>query len=480
MNDSRRESVLMWFRLDLRLADNPGLNAAVDTGLPVVPVFIWPQEEDSGLVPGAASRWWLHQSLLNLDESLRAKGSRLIVRRGAAAETLMSLASETNARRVFCNRVYESAALERDSAVEAFLKTRGISLESFNGSLLFEPGAIQTTTGGAFQVFTPFWRAVWNAHGELRSPVRAPAAIPSPAQWPSSLAVAELELEAKIDWAAGMRGAWTPGEETALRRLRAFAKSGLGDYEEERDRPDHDGTSRLSPHLHFGEVSPVQIWSALAEEAGSESYLRQLAWREFSYHLLCAYPKTVTEPFNAQFRSFPWQANARRLKAWQEGRTGYPFVDAGMRQLWATGWLHNRARMVVASFLVKHLLVPWQDGAAWFLDTLVDADLANNTMGWQWVAGCGVDAAPYFRIFNPVLQGEKFDPDGEYVRKWVPELRGLPAQWIHQPWAAPPLALAAAGVVLGETYPRPLVDHAQARAAALAAFEEMKAAGRPR
>jgi len=294
------------------------------------------------------------------------------------------------------------------------------------------------------------------------------------------LAVADLELEPKIDWAGGIRVAWEPGEEAALRRLRKFAKDAASRYEDERDRPDHDGTSRLSPHLHFGEISPVQIWDALAENAGSESYLRQLAWREFSYHLLCAYPKTVTEPFNAQFRRFPWRSNARRLKLWQRGRTGYPLVDAGMRQLWATGWLHNRARMVVASFLVKHLLVPWQHGAAWFLDTLVDADLANNTMGWQWVAGCGVDAAPYFRIFNPVLQGEKFDPDGEYVRQWVPELRALPAQWIHQPWAAPPLVLAAAGIVLGETYARPVVDHAEAREAALKAFEEMKAAGRQR
>jgi len=480
MSDSRGESVLFWFRVDLRLADNPALSAAVATGLAVVPVFIWSPEEDAGLAPGAASRWWLHQSLLRLDESLRAKGSRLIVRRGPAAEALASLAKETNARRVFCNRVYEPAALEREPALEARLKTQGIALESFNGSLLFEPGTIRTTTGGAFRVFTPFWRAVWNARDELRSPAQAPVAVPCPAQWPDSLAVAELELEPKTDWAGGIRAAWTPGEEAAQNRLRRFAKGAVGHYEEERDRPDHDGTSRLSPDLHFGEVSTVQVWNGVAENAASESFLRQLAWREFSYHLLCAYPKTVTEPFNPQFRNFPWRSNARRLKAWQQGRTGYPFVDAGMRQLWATGWLHNRARMVVASFLVKHLLIPWQDGAARFLDTLVDADLANNTMGWQWVAGCGVDAAPYFRIFNPVLQGEKFDPDGEYVRKWVSELRGLPAQWIHQPWAAPPLVLAAAGVVLGETYPRPLVNHAQARATALAAFEEMKAAGRRR
>jgi deoxyribodipyrimidine photo-lyase len=248
----------------------------------------------------------------------------------------------------------------------------------------------------------------------------------------------------------------------------------VGEYGTQRDRPDHDGTSRLSPHLHFGEISPVLIWHALADLPGAESYLRQLAWREFSYHLLCAFPHTRYEPFHSEFRNFPWRRNAKRLAAWQKGQTGYPLVDAGMRQLWATGWMHNRARLVVASFLVKHLLIPWQEGAAWFLDTLVDADLANNTMSWQWTAGCGVDAAPYFRIFNPVTQGERFDPDGAYVREWVPELRELPAAWIHKPWETPPLILAAANVKLGETYPRPIVDHAEARAAALQAFEEMK------
>ncbi len=288
-----------------------------------------------------------------------------------------------------------------------------------------------------------------------------PARLSAPAAWPRSLTVADLDLEPKIDWAAGIRAAWKPGEEAAQTRLRSFARNAVNHYGSERDRTDRDGTSRMSPHLHFGEMSPLQIWHAVVDAPRGESYLRQLAWREFSYHLLCAFPETLGKPFNPQFRHFPWRSNARRLKAWQQGQTGYPMVDAGMRQLWATGWLHNRARMIVASFLVKHLLVRWQDGAAWFLDTLVDADLANNTMGWQWVAGCGVDAAPYFRVFNPVLQGEKFDPGGEYVRSWVPELRDLPSEWIHQPWAAPPLVLAAAGVVLGKTYPQPIVDHAR-------------------
>jgi deoxyribodipyrimidine photo-lyase len=471
MNTPQPQAVLAWFRLDLRLADNPALHAAVSSGLPVIPVFIWPQNDG---VPGAASRWWLHQSLLRLEESLRAKGSRLIIRSGPPIAALTALAHETGASAVFWNHVFEPAALGQDSEIAATLNAQGIAAQSFNGSLLFDPGSIRTASGGTFQVFTPFWKALWNDRGRLRAATKAPAAIPAPLHWPLSLTVADLDLEPKIDWAGGIRAAWTPSEDAARNRLRAFAKSAVHDYSADRDRMDHDGTSRMSPHLHFGEISPVQLWHALADAPGSESYLRQLAWREFSYHLLCAFPHTPSEPFNPQFRAFPWRRNAKRLKAWQKGLTGYPVVDAGMRQLWSTGWMHNRARLVVASFLVKHLIIPWQDGAAWFLDTLVDADLANNTMGWQWTAGCGVDAAPYFRVFNPILQGGKFDPDGTYVRQWIPELRQMPAEWIHKPWEAPPLVLAAAGVHLGSTYPRPIVDHAEARAAALRAFDEMK------
>jgi deoxyribodipyrimidine photo-lyase len=471
--DDSKQCVVMWFRLDLRLADNPALEAAAATGLPVVPVFILPEKDHDG-VPGAASAWWLHQSLTKLDESLRAKGSRLIVRRGETVETLLELAAETKAKRVFWNRVYEPPALKRDPGITAKLKAKGIETECFNGSLLFEPGSLQTTSGGTFQVFTPFWKSLWNERGHLRETLKTPSHFPAPAKWPKSLKIAELELLPKIDWANGIREAWTPGEEAARERLRWFGKGAVSQYNEERDRTDLDATSRLSPRLHFGELSPVEVWHALAHTQGAESYLRQLTWREFSYHLLCAFPETPWAPFNPQFRHFPWRKNAKRLKAWQKGRTGYPMVDAAMRQLWTSGWMHNRARLVVASFLVKHLLIPWQDGAAWFLDTLVDADLANNTMGWQWTSGCGVDAAPYFRVFNPIVQGEKFDPDGEYVRRWIPELRELPTEWIHKPWEAPPLVLGAAGVKLGETYPEPIVDHAEGRAGALKAFEEMR------
>jgi len=469
-----RECVLLWFRRDLRLTDHPALAAAVATRLPVVPVFVWSAEEDGSPTPGAASRWWLHRSLLRLDQSLRARGSRLILRQGPAAETLAALAAETGARRIFAHRLAEPAGRVVEARVQASLQDRGPGVEFFNGGLLFDPGSIRTRSGGPFQVFTPFWRACWSAQGSLREPLSAPQHISRPVSWPKSLAVSDLQLEPKIDWADGLREAWTPGESSALHRLRSFSQTSVGDYAAERDRPDHDGTSRLSPHLHFGEISPVQIWHVLAERPGSKSCLRQLAWREFAHHLLLEFPRTLTEPFHPRFRHFPWRRNTWRLVAWQQGRTGYPLVDAAMRQLWTTGWMHNRARMVVGSFLVKHLLIPWQDGAAWFLDTLVDADLANNTMDWQWVAGCGADPAPYFRVFNPVLQGEKFDAGGDYVRRWVPELRELPARWIHKPWTAPAAVLAKARVRLGDAYPQPVVDHDEARKAALAAFATMR------
>lgn len=472
---SASKSVLLWFRLDLRLADNPALAAAAATSLPVIPVFVWSPEEDGSIQPGSASRWWLHQALLRLDESLRALGSHLLLRRGPISAALADLAREYGASRIFANHDYQPAALAQAPKLASELRNSGVEIVLSNASLLFDPGSIRTTSGGGFRVFTPFWNACWNQRGAIREPLPAPSRLIAPSHWPRSLQIADFGLEPQIDWAGGIRTAWTPGEAAALERLRSFAQIGLGGYSAERDRPDHDGTSRLSPHLHFGEISPVQIWHALIQHRDAGPFLRQIVWREFAHHLLCENPQTLSEPYQPQFRHFPWRRNRQRLAAWQRGRTGYPIVDAAMRQLWTTGWMHNRARMVVASFLVKHLLIPWQEGAAWFLDTLVDADLANNTMGWQWVAGCGVDAAPYFRVFNPVLQGEKFDPRGDYVREWVPELRELSAEHIHQPWNAPPLALAAAGVRLGDTYPHPIVDHAEARAGALQALEEMKA-----
>ncbi len=413
-----------------------------------MPVFIWAPEEEAPWPPGAASRWWLHQSLEALDRALAQRGSRLIVRRGPTAETLLALARETGATAVFWNHRYEPAALARERDVTTRLRDAGVAAETCAGNLLFEPGTILNKDGKPFRVFTAFWRACQNMP-EPASPLRTAAAIPAPQQWPSSLTITGLTLQPKIDWAAGLRETWRPGEEGATARLLAFRGRALSRYEDARNRPESPGTSRLSPHLHFGEISARQIWHTLRRKRDAEPYLRQIAWREFSYHLLVHFPFTPEQPLNAEFRSFPWRMDGRALEAWTRGQTGYPLVDAGMRELWHTGWMHNRVRMVVASFLVKHLLIPWQEGARWFWDTLVDADLANNTMGWQWCAGCGADAAPYFRIFNPELQRQKFDPDGRYVQKWVPE------------WNT-------------SSYPRPIVEHGAARRRALDALASMR------
>jgi deoxyribodipyrimidine photo-lyase len=471
---------LVWFRLDLRLDDNDALGEALASHREVVPVFLWSPEEEAPWSPGAASRWWLHQSLLALQASLAKRGSRLIIRRGPTEETLRRLASETGAEAVFWNWRYEPAVLKRDQEIEKRLNETGLAAKSCPGSLLFEPGTIRNAKGQQFQVFTAFWRACLSAVPP--APKAAPGQLPGPKRWPGSLEVSDLGLEPAIDWAAGLRQSWQPGEAGAARRLEAFVAGALETYSTDRDRPGRGATSRLSPHLHFGEVSARRTWHAVrnakhGDHRAAESYLRQIAWREFAYHLLVHYPATPREALRPEFRDFPWRIEAKELRAWTQGKSGYPLVDAGMRELWHTGWMHNRVRMVVASFLVKHLLIPWQEGAAWFWDTLVDADLANNTLGWQWCAGCGADAAPYFRIFNPVIQGEKFDPDGAYVRRWVPELARVPVNWIHQPWEAPHSELDKAGVELSKDYPLPTVDHAFARQRALAALARVKTGG---
>jgi deoxyribodipyrimidine photo-lyase len=343
--------------------------------------------------------------------------------------------------------------------------------------LLFEPWAVRTQQDEPYRVFSPFWKACL-ARPQPEPPGPAPGEISGPERWPATLRLDELGLEPSVDWAGGLRLNWRPGEAGAVDELSRFLEV-LEGYPTKRDRPDMVGTSRLSPHLHFGEVSPRQIWSAVSgtwrgHPAAAQSFLREFGWREFAHHLLWYFPHTPEQPLRERFADFPWRADAERLRRWQRGRTGYPIVDAGMRQLWQTGWMHNRVRMITASFLVKHLLISWREGASWFWDTLVDADLANNTLGWQWTAGCGADAAPYFRIFNPVSQGERFDPDGHYVRRWVPELGTLPRAWIHKPWEAPAHVLAAAGVAPGGNYPRPVVTHREARARALGAFELVK------
>lgn len=474
---------IVWFRRDLRLSDHAALRAAVRRGV-VVPVFIWSEEEEGSWPLGAASRWWLHQSLLQLDQALRQRGSRLVLRAGPIVDALLDLIKQTRASAVYWSRRYEPDAQRVEQQVEQALRGRGVEGLGFAGTLLYDPVGIRTRTGEPYQVFSAFWRRC-QQEAAPGHPEPVPETIRGPAQWPASVALTSFALEPRIDWAAGLRQTWQPGELGAQHRLRHFAEKHLTEYAVERDRPDREGTSRLSPHLHFGEISPRQVWTAVQDRSdrsdlrrASERYQIELGWREFAYYLLVHFPDTPACSLRPEFERFPWQDAPKLLRAWQRGRTGYPIVDAGMRQLWHTGWMHNRVRMIVASFLTKNLLITWRAGAKWFWDTLVDADLANNTLGWQWTSGCGADAAPYFRIFNPVRQGERFDPNGDYVRRWVPELAGLPARWIHQPWAAPAATIKEAGVRLGETYPEPIVDLAGTRARALEAFRKLRSPAR--
>lgn len=465
-------AAIVWFRNDLRLADNPALCAAAGSGAPIVALYVLDDESAGDWRMGAASRWWLHHSLTALDADLARLGVTLTLRRGRAEFVLEIIVAETGASAVYWNRLYEPWAMRRDSEIKSNLRGRGVSVESFNASLLFEPGKLRNKQGDPFRVFTPFWRACLAA-GAPDAPLPAPAKLAAAPAPPSDAPGDWGLLPTRPDWAGGLRAAWRAGERAARERLAAFVGARVRDYKTARDFMAQDGVSRLSPHLHFGEISPRQIWAEVAGAAGDAgaAYLREIGWREFCHHLLVANPAMPDIALDERFRDFPWREDAAALQAWRRGRTGYPLVDAAMRELWITGYMHNRARMVAASFLVKHLLIPWQAGERWFWDTLVDADLANNSGGWQWTAGCGADAAPYFRVFNPVLQGEKFDPDGDYVRRYVPELAKLPARDIHRPWEAPEAILRAAGVRLGETYPRPIVDHAKARERALAAFE---------
>lgn len=474
---------IVWFRQDLRLEDNPALTAAVKRGGPIIPVYVWAPEEEEDWAPGAASRYWLHHSLKSLEASFEKAGSRLIVRRGNSLEELESVARSVNAGALFWNRRYEPAITERDETIKRTFQERGLEVKSFNGSLLVEPWEVTTKQGSPYKVFTPFWKACLEQI-DPADPLPVPKTIPAPESWPKYLRIETLELEPKIDWAEGIRNTWSFGEDAAHERFEAFLDEWLSDYAEGRDRPDRDGTSMLSPHLHFGEIGPRQVWHAVQAAAsghnspgarrGAEKFLSELAWREFSHNLLHNFPHLPHAPMQEKFADFPWADDEEALEAWQRGQTGYPIVDAGMRQLWETGWMHNRVRMIVASLLTKDLLISWKHGARWFWDTLVDADLANNTQGWQWTAGCGADAAPYFRIFNPVSQGERYDPKGDYVRRWVPELAEMPDTWIHKPWEAPKELLAEAGVKLDETYPLPIIDHSKARERALAAYDQVK------
>ncbi len=444
----------------------------------MIPLFI----ADPKVRPGGPSAWWLGRSLASLQESFLRKKSRLILRRGNAPDVLAAVVRETGAAAVLWDESFDPVQRKIDEAVHAKLTRAGIFCGAFNDSLLYDPRTVRNKQGTPFKVFTPFWNHCLSLE-EPAAPVKFNGKLIAPSVWPRSEKLESLGFVSRAQWTEKIGRCWDPGEKGAKAVLQKFLRNRVADYSEGRDHPAKEGTSRLSPYLHFGEISARQVWHETRQHMiadrrpgihrTGEAFLRQIVWREFAHHMLFHFPESVIRPLRKDFLKFQWRKDARLLRAWQKGETGYPIVDAGMRQLWATGWMHNRVRMIAASFLVKDLLQPWQEGAAWFMETLVDADLANNTFGWQWVAGCGADAAPYFRIFNPVLQGNKFDSEGDYVRRWIPELSRVPARFIHQPWEAPSEVLASAGVQLDKNYPAPIVDHAAGRKRALLAYHRM-------
>ncbi len=465
---------IVWLHNDYRLRDNPALFHAAKSG-PVIPLVVWAPDEDKAWAPGGAHRWWIHHSLNSLAVDLESNGSTLVVRRGPSLDVIRSVAKETGAEKVYWNQRYEPALRTRDLKIEAALRDAGLAVKTFQSALLHDPDEVRTNAGNPYRVFTPFFKK-FKSVVDVASPIGQPSFDSSP-DFPDSLSIDDLGLLPKIDWAEGIREQWSPGERAAHKRLEWFVDGAITAYDEHRNRPDMDGTSMLSPYLRYGELSARQIWTAVLNQHpdndGAWSYLSEIGWREFSYHLLYHYPHTTEKPLNDRFASFAWSANEDHLKRWQRGTTGYPIVDAGMRQLWHIGWMHNRVRMIVASFLTKDLLIHWREGARWFWDTLVDGDLANNTQGWQWSAGSGADAQPFFRIFNPVSQGERFDSDGKYVRKWVPELSNLPDKYVHKPWEAPEDVLEDAGIRLGEDYPERIVEHSDARKRAMKVYENL-------
>ena len=468
--------VLLWFRRDLRLADNLALQAAVASRRPVVPLFIL-EDDPPARAPGAAALWWLDKSLKTLAAALEARGSRLVLRRGDAEVVLDELLEQMGGASVVWTRGYEPPLDARDQGLAEVLRGRGLEVCACEGKLLLDPAAVRTKTGGPYGVFTPFWRTATDLIGPP-AVEEAPKTIRAPKTWPRSETLETWGLHPSApDWSEGF-DAWTPGEDGARAKLHTFLDDKLRTYPHDRDRPALDGSSRLSPHLAWGEITPRQLYGAVQArlaahglEAQAEKFLSELGWREFDYGLLAQQPALQREPFKRTLSGLKWRRSAADLKAWRRGRTGYPIVDAGMRQLWRLGWMHNRVRLITSSFLVKHLLIDWREGEAWFWDCLVDADPANNPANWQWIAGTGADAQPFFRIFNPITQGEKFDPNGDYVRLWVPELARADRRWIHQPWTASPEDLARAGVELGRDYPKPIVAHEEARARALEALK---------
>ena len=468
--------ILMWFRRDLRLQDNPALEAARISGRPIVPVYIRDPHLE-GRAIGAASEWWLDKSLRALSSDIAERGGCLILRHGDSEAELHRLVEETGAEALVFNRLYEPDARARDRDVAHALSGAGVEVTSFNGSLLAEPEAVKTGGGGAYRVFTPFRRA-------LMAQMQTPPLCSAPERFaPAEIGsddLADWRLHPSApDWTQGFD--WRPGEAAALAELDRWGADAFADYQHGRDKPSGSASSRLSPRLHWGELAPWRVLQTVQVAArngaapfeAAEKFTSEVAWRDFSIHLLHHFPSIEHSAFRPAYDDMPWRDDSEGLDAWKTGRTGYPLVDAGMRQLWTTGWMHNRVRMVTASFLIKHLLIDWREGERWFWDTLVDADRANNLINWQWVAGSGPDATPFFRIYNPVAQGEKFDAEGRYVRRWLPELAQLPNRWLHAPWTAPEAVLADAGVRLGVDYPEPIVDHAEARARALEALKSL-------
>lgn len=469
-------TALVWFRQDLRLADNPALFHAATENDSIIPLYIL--DTTSAWSPGKAQQWWLHHSLVALQDQCKKLGLTLILKKGNPRQILLDICREQTITAIYWNRCYEPAAIERDSAIKIELVSQGIKVQSYNASLLHEPWQISNKQGDYFKVFTPYW----NKCNQL--PLNTTILPIPPLKQVSTLKSDDINawnlLPSHPNWAQGFDAIWQPGELPAQQKLKQFTSELITDYADNRDFPEIDATSKLSPHLHFGEISPKQVWHRIKlaevyDAISCEKFLRELGWREFSYYLLYHFPTLPSENFQPKFNTFAWADDQTSLSCWQKGLTGFSIVDAGMRELWHTGYMHNRVRMIAASFLTKHLLIDWRLGAEWFWDTLVDADLANNSMNWQWVAGCGVDAAPYFRIFNPILQGEKFDPNGVYIRRWVPELTALPKEYIHQPWEAPDIIQQKAGVIIGSDYPKPIINHSFARKRALERYRGIQA-----
>jgi deoxyribodipyrimidine photo-lyase len=472
------KNIIVWFRQDLRISDNPALTLAADNGN-IIPVFILDDDTPENAKLGGASKWWLHHSLLSLNESLNSK---LIIRRGSSLNILKDLVQEHSADTVIWNRLYEPWHRKRDESIKNELKKAGIGAKSLNGSLLWEPMSVLKKDETPYKVFTPYYRKGCLTRQAPRFPLSKPAQINFVDNVEFSTADLEkLELLPEIQWYKDIEAQWHPGERGAADRLQRFINEAATSYQDARNLPAVKGTSLLSPHLHFGEISPNQAWYAIHgafenvfDNKDLDVYLSELGWREFSYYLLFHWPEIPHKNFNAKFDHFSWRSSPEDLKSWQLGETGVPIIDAGMRELYQKGYMHNRVRMVVGSFLVKNLLIDWRQGERWFWDTLLDADMASNSASWQWVAGSGADASPYFRVFNPILQGEKFDKEGEYVKQYCPELSRLPKKFIHKPWEAPEDILKACGIELGKDYPKPIVDLKVSRQRALDAFARLK------